>query len=301
MVYRSPKDDNFTTMSNCHLQDKRLSLKTKGLLSVMLSLPDDWNFSAKGLATLSPDSDEMVNQSLKELEKYGYLKRTPVRVKGVIRDWNYDIYEVPQTLENITSSPLRDLPQMAEPQMVTPQMAEPQQASPFMVKQPQQNTNIQNTNKLNNNSANAELGQSSIPHSQSSYPKRRVLVSTDNPVSEHKKKNKYQNCMDITDEMFDDVELRKILSVYLPVRLAMRDKPIFANGWRNLLEKLRDMSSDNATRVKIVQQSIDNGWAKFVELKPYYGNYNKRQKFAEGKNGLKLGRNEDEEIINETF
>lgn len=163
--------------------------------------------------------------------------------------------------------------------------------------------NCTSDNKINsNNSTKVELGKSKIfPHPENSQPKRRVLVPTDNPVSNQpaKKKNKYQNCMDITDEIFTDVELRKILSVYLPVRLAMKNKPIFASGWKLLLERLRDMTSDNATRIKIVQQSIDNGWGTFVELKRY--NYNKRQKFAEGKNGLKLGRNEDEEIINETF
>lgn len=130
-------------------------------------------------------------------------------------------------------------------------------------------------NKLNiDNFTNVKLEQPAV----TPQPKRRVrLVDTpNNSVNENtvnqdksKRKNKYQNCMDIIYEVFEDEDLRKILTVYLPVRLAMKDKPIFADGWRRLLNTLKDMSDDNATRVKIVEQSIDNGWGKFVRLKKY--------------------------------
>lgn len=102
-VFRVHKTNNYTTMSNYHFKDKRLSLKAKGLLSIMLSLPDDWDYSAHGLATLSSDGETAVRNGLHELEEKGYLERTPIRNKGIFKDWQYDIYELPKTLENITS------------------------------------------------------------------------------------------------------------------------------------------------------------------------------------------------------
>ena len=282
-VFRVHKNVNYTVMSNHHLTNKNLTLKAKGLMSVMLSLPDDWDYSAKGLATLSLDGEDAVRSALKELEEQHYLKRTPIREKGIIRDWQYDIYENPESLENIESQPEGEKPQVVKPQVEN---------------QSQVNTNIINTKIINSNSTKVELGEPSVTL------KRKPLLNsvriTDSVSDKPKKKNKYQNCMDITDEIFTDIELRKILSVYLPVRLAMKDKPIFADGWRLLLNKLRDMADDNDTRIKIVQQSMDNGWATFVRLKKY-SNYNNRNKFAEGSNGLKTVQADIKEDLNEVL
>ena len=68
------RSKNFTVMANYHLKDKRLSLKAKGLLSVMLSLPDDWNYNLKGLARLSMDGLDSVRSTVNELERYGFLR-----------------------------------------------------------------------------------------------------------------------------------------------------------------------------------------------------------------------------------
>ena len=72
-VFRVERTKNFTVMANYHLKDKRLSLKAKGLLSVMLSLPDDWNYNLK-LARLSMDGLDSVRSTVNELERYGFLK-----------------------------------------------------------------------------------------------------------------------------------------------------------------------------------------------------------------------------------
>lgn len=123
-------------------------------------------------------------------------------------------------------------------------------------------------NKLNsNNFTNVKLKRTT--------PARRTLIEPDNIVDSAtppKKKNKYQNCADMINETFSDEALRKILFEYLPVRLAMKDKPIFADGWQRLLNTLKDMTDDNTERIKIVEQSIDNGWGKFVRLKKYNQN-----------------------------
>ena len=78
-VFRVERNKNFTVMSNHHFKNKNLSLKAKGLLSLMLSLAEDWNYNMQGLASLSRDGIDSVRSALKELEHYGYVKQNKVR------------------------------------------------------------------------------------------------------------------------------------------------------------------------------------------------------------------------------
>jgi hypothetical protein len=99
-VIRVKKSKNYTTMSNFHLRDKNLSLKAKGLLSVMLSLPDNWDYSIAGLISIVQEKETAVNSALKELKKYGYLevkKNFPTKENPKI-SVEYVVYEQP--LEN---------------------------------------------------------------------------------------------------------------------------------------------------------------------------------------------------------
>ena len=94
---RVNKNKNYTVMSNYHLQDKNLTLKAKGILSLMLSLPDNWDYSINGLTTFSRDGRDSVVTALQELEKNGYLVRTQkLNDKGQFDGYIYDIYEVKQ-------------------------------------------------------------------------------------------------------------------------------------------------------------------------------------------------------------
>ena len=92
-VFRVPKRSNFTVMSNVHLRDASLSLKAKGLLSYMLSNPDNWDYSLRGLARFSSDGIDSVRSGLNELMRHGYQVRD---AKGRIVDCDYQIFEVPQ-------------------------------------------------------------------------------------------------------------------------------------------------------------------------------------------------------------
>lgn len=95
-VIRVNKTKDFTVMSNAHFKEREMSLKAKGLLSLMLSLPDEWDYSIVGLATLSKDGDKGTRQALIELEKLGYVKRTPAKdEKGRFAGYDYDIFENP--------------------------------------------------------------------------------------------------------------------------------------------------------------------------------------------------------------
>lgn len=106
---RVHKNGNFTVMSNFHFKEKGMSLKAKGLLSLMLSLPDTWNYSVSGLVTLSKDGKDSVMSALAELEKFGYLKRERlVNSKGQFSGIEYNIYEEPQQENPILENPILD-------------------------------------------------------------------------------------------------------------------------------------------------------------------------------------------------
>ena len=97
MVIRVEKNKNFVVMCNYHLKDKSLSLKAKGLLSIILSLPDDWKYNQKGLASLSTDGLDSIRTTLKELEHHGYVRRERIRTpEGCLGGMEYIIREVPE-------------------------------------------------------------------------------------------------------------------------------------------------------------------------------------------------------------
>ena len=128
-VFRINKTKNYTVMSNTHLRDKNLSFKGKGLLSMMLSLPDDWDYSVAGLVAISLESETAVKSTLKELEDTGYLVRDRVQDDKGHFEYIYNIYE----------QPLSNLPQVENP---------PTDVPPMEVV-PQLNTNKSNTIKPN--------------------------------------------------------------------------------------------------------------------------------------------------------
>ena len=141
-VVRVHKNANFTVMSNYHFKEKKMSLKAKGLLSLMLSLPDDWNYSISGLVTLSKDGKDSVMSALAELEEFGYLVRNrTTNSKGQFSGIEYNIYEEPQ----------RDNP-IEEKQKTDKQNEDKANAE----EPPQLNT------KLTKNLNNKELKQSNI-------------------------------------------------------------------------------------------------------------------------------------------
>ncbi len=95
-VFRVEKTANYTVMSNTHLKDRRLSYKSKGLLSVILSLPPDWDYTITGLAVIAADGVDSVKTAIKELEQYGYVTRTQLRdERGRMAQNEYRVYENP--------------------------------------------------------------------------------------------------------------------------------------------------------------------------------------------------------------
>ena len=122
-VCRVEKNKNYTTMSNYHLRDPDLSNKARGLLSTMLSLPDNWDYTTRGLAKICKDGVDGITAQLRELEQYGYLIRNRIRdTSGRIVDMEYIIYERPHP-----SSPDTEKPDMVKPDTGLPRPETPAQ------------------------------------------------------------------------------------------------------------------------------------------------------------------------------
>ena len=125
-VFRIERTRDYTVMSNHHLRDKALSLKSKGLLSMMLSLPEDWNYTTRGLAKICKEGVDAIGGALRELESAGYIVRHQLRDRqGRISDTEYVIYEQPQpkapdTPQPDTASPDTENPYLADPDTEKP-------------------------------------------------------------------------------------------------------------------------------------------------------------------------------------
>ena len=127
-MFRVPKHDNYTVMSNCHLRDKRLSLKAKGLLSYMLSCSDDWDFSVAGLYKTHKEGKDSIRTGLDELEKYGYLVREQTRnANGSFGRTEYIVYEEPHLNTKSLSTPSHEIPAPNVPETDIPHTENPTQ------------------------------------------------------------------------------------------------------------------------------------------------------------------------------
>ena len=125
-VYRVQRTRDYTVMSNYHLKDKGLTLKSKGLLSMILSLPEEWNYTTRGLASICKEGVDAIGSAIKELETAGYIVRRQLRgANGRITDTEYIIYEQPQPkkLDMLPSDVVS--PDTENPDMVKPDTEKP--------------------------------------------------------------------------------------------------------------------------------------------------------------------------------
>jgi len=129
-VYRVERTRDYTVMSNCHLKDTSLSLKAKGLLSMMLSLPNEWNYNTRGLAAICKEGVDAIGSAIRELEGRGYIVRRQLRgTDGRITDTEYTIYEQPQQPDppapELPDAPGPDMPHPENPYVAGPDMVGP--------------------------------------------------------------------------------------------------------------------------------------------------------------------------------
>lgn len=176
-VIRVNNTKGFTVMSNYHFQDKEISLKAKGLLGLMLSLPSNWDYSINGLVAIVKENKAAVQSALKELEEHKYLKRTRVQDETGRFDYVYDIYEKPYDKLPWTENRCTDI-QCTENRCTE--------------NQPQINTNKQNTKELNTNRLNTN-----------EYKEKNIKKETVNSVIAE-----YTESKDLQDALHGFVEMR---------------------------------------------------------------------------------------------
>lgn len=140
-VFRGEKTHDYTVMANHHLRDISLSLKAKGLLSLMLSLPDDWSYTMQGLSAICKDGIDGINSAIHELEQRRYVTRRRIRNdKGQLTVTEYTIWEAPQNIDSpeqphmqeMRETPILESPKREKPILEKPTLGNPKQASSFV-------------------------------------------------------------------------------------------------------------------------------------------------------------------------
>lgn len=233
-VVRVNKTKNYTVMSNEHLKDKRLSLKAKGLLSVMLSLPDTWDYSISGLVAICRESETAVKSTLNELKSCGYLvvtKKMPDETESGRIEYVYDIFEKAQT----------------EKQSVEKQGVEKQGVENLGV----ENLGVENVRQLSTKESSTDKS------------------NTDESSTDKKKERKRAGYDEIIAGYTENGELRSALVEFVKMRKMMK-KPLTDKGLSLLLTSkkgLDGLASNDAEKIDVVQQSIMRGWLGFFPLK----------------------------------
>ena len=148
-VFRIERTRDYTVMSNHHLRDKALSLKSKGLLSMMLSLPEDWNYTTRGLAKICKEGVDAIGGALRELESAGYIVRHQMRDRqGRISDTEYVIYEQPQPKAPDTPQPDTASPDTENPYLDDPDTEKPAELNIEKSKTQKQTTDVSSTDSI---------------------------------------------------------------------------------------------------------------------------------------------------------
>ena len=155
-VFRVERNKGYTVMSNHHLRNKELTLKAKGLLSQMLSLPEDWDYTLAGLSRINREKIDAIREAVRELERAGYIQRSRERdEKGRLRGADYIIYEKPPNL---------DLPTLENPTLDNPTLEKPMQEKPTLENPMQLNKDISKTDLPKKETSNTDLSNTdSIP------------------------------------------------------------------------------------------------------------------------------------------
>ena len=169
-VFRIEKTRDYTVMSNHHLRDKSLSLKAKGLLSLMLSLPEEWDYTTKGLARICKDGVDSICAGVRELEEHGYVIRQRVRnPNGQLGAIEYTILEQPRPPEPKPQKPERENPVLDNPEQAYPVLEEPEQGNPA---------------QLNTNRSSKEKSKKDLSSTEGSNP---ILSSPQTPRGSDRK------------------------------------------------------------------------------------------------------------------
>ena len=274
-VFRVERNTGYTVMSNHHLRNKELSLKAKGLLSQMLSLPEDWDYTLAGLSYINRESIDAIRTAVWELEKAGYITRRQGRdEKGKMTAIEYTIYEQPQP-------PALDCPILKNPTADNPILENPTPDNPTSENPMQLNKDIQKTNLSKKEKSNTDLSNNhSIPilspnpsplREETAEPERKGTEAADaySVYEEIIKDNiEYEHFIKHTD--IDRERLDEIVSLILEtvctkrktIRIAGDDYPAelvkakFMKLNSSHIEFVFDCMKENTTKIRNIKQYL---------------------------------------------
>lgn len=271
-VCRIEKTRDYTVMANHHLRNKALSLKAKGLLSLMLSLPENWDYTVKGLAYICKDGIDSINGAIKELETTGYMSRQRVRnEKGQLTTVEYTIREYPKDTDSDTA-PIAAPPAEGEPAQENPILENPIQAVPIQEEHDQLNTYLQTKDKSKKDLLNIETSNpyQSYPYGQppnkgydgigcNSYEEVKELVY-ENIEYEHFKQYGKIGMRERLDEVADII-IETLCSTKDTINIAGEDYPA-----RLVKEKMLKITSSH---IEYVFDCLDKNTTYVRNIKRY--------------------------------
>ena len=233
-VFRIDKTKNYTVMANYHLRDTSLSLKAKGLLSLMLSLPEGWDYTTKGLACICKDGVDSICSTVKELEKAGYVQRRRLRNElGHLTEIEYTILEkpvrpssseesaLPDSSAKAGTPPKREKPVLDDPVLDIPEQAFPEQAIPEQ-EEPEQ----ENPAQLNIQESITEKSNKDLSNTDSFLPSADAVPLTDG--KKEREKIRAQIDYEIMRERYGREQIDELVEIMLEV--AMNRSPTIHIG-----------------------------------------------------------------------
>lgn len=163
-TFRVERTGNYTVMSNHHLRNEKLSLKAKGLLSQMLSLPEKWNYTLSGLCAINPESKDAIRSALRELEEQGYVvRRQTIDASGKFSKNEYIIYEVPVSKPDAGADPSLEKPLSENPTTDNPPTGKPSAENPTQLNTKKSNTKKSKTDRSSTDSIPFREDAAAVP------------------------------------------------------------------------------------------------------------------------------------------
>ena len=263
-VFRVEKNKGYTVMSNHHLRNHTLSLKAKGLLSQMLSLPDDWDYTLQGLAQINKESIDAIREAVRELERAGYIKRSRERdERGCLRGTVYTIYEQPHA-EPTPEKPMQALPTLDNPILEKPMLEKPTLENPMQLITKGRNKEKQNTDQSITDSIPFPSGFPETPvqkrtEAKESFERYRnlILENIDYDVlasDPHVDREQLNEIVDLLQETVCSTRSRiRVAGNDYPTEV-VRSKLLKLNG--EYIRFVMDCLKQNTTRIRNIRQYL---------------------------------------------
>ena len=260
-IIRVEKTKDYTTMSNYHFREKDMSLKAKGLLSLILSLPEEWDYTLAGLSMLCRDGKDSVRTALTELEEFGYVETARVRdEKGRLQGTEYIVREIPvsslpEKEEPVLEEPTLEKPALEKPTLEKPILENPTLENPTLEKPTLENPTQLNTNKSNTNKSNT---------------KKLNIYLSNHGAADNKPDNKPDSSRAYYPE---DARLNEAFKAFVYMRKRI-NKPLTSKAVGLTKESLAQMAAgedgklDIEKAIGILNQSVMNSWSGLYALKP---------------------------------